>query len=652
MHGLAFLIRFAAVPFLIVVAVATAAVGWRDSPWLQTVEGQFLDLLFQVRGPRVPHSDVMIIAIDDRSVEHFGGWPLERTVLADLVGRLNAVGASAIGLDLLLVDRRAAPDGGLTAGDRALVDAVAGSRGVVLPFAVTGQAVPGGVASDEAIRRSAYLSYVQGPDSAAGHAVPTGTVLAPFAELAAVSAVGSVAVPLEADGAVRRWSPVAAYGDRRYPAMAVELARSYLALPPADMLWIEGRGLGFDGRLAATDSGGRLALNSYGPSGSFRTVSLVDFMSGRVPAHTARNRIVLIGATATGVGDTYLTAFDSQMPGVELVASMTENLLHGEGLARTPQTMGLSIGLMALFVAITAAMVAIRLPGVLLAGIGLVLTGWAAVVYVAFAAFDLWLDAVPVAVAILATGLWAVTARLARDRRERRADARRSQALARFVAPALAERLANRDTSLIEVHEATAAVMFVDLVGFTEATESIAAADTLPLLSRFYRLVEAATEAHDGIVDKFIGDGAMVLFGIGEGSAATAAADAVRCALRMIADFGAPGADAWLAGGRPLHLSIGIHHGTVALAEIGGARQVQFTATGDTVNVAARLEELTRELGSPLVVSADAVAAAQPGIDPALLRRFAPLPPLQLRGRSRPLAACVLRPAAGVRAVA
>src|SRR5690606_4476449 len=135
-------------------------------------------------------------------------------------------------------------------------------------------------------------------------------------------------------------------------------------------------------------------------------------------------------------------------------------------------------------------------------------------IYVAFDTFGLWLDAVPTLAAVLATGVWALGRRLIRDRRDRVLAQARSHALARFVAPALADRLAARDHELTEMHERTAAGMFVDLVGFTRATEDLPAAETLPLLTRFYRLVEAATDAHGGIVDKFIGDGAMALFGI------------------------------------------------------------------------------------------------------------------------------------------
>lgn len=636
-------LRLLAVPAAIFLVVTAGTLAWRDSGWMQVLEGQVLDGMFQVRGPVIPHSDTLVVAIDDRSVGHLGGWPIDRAVLARLVRMLDDVDAAAIGLDLLLLEGRRGEDGVLVAGDRALVEAAADADRLVLPFAVT-HGEPGTAAqSDSGIRRSAYITYVQGPATADNSIAVDGMgLLVPFAELGEVTNVGHVSVPIEPDGAVRRWTPVVGYGDRRYPAMAVELARLYLGLDRADVLWVEGDGLWLGGRFVPVDQAGGLAINEYGPARTFQTVALVDLLTGRVPAHIARNRIVLIGATATGVGDSYVTALDRQMPGVELIANMTQNLVHGETLVRNAVTFGLSMALLAGFTALSAGLAWIRLPQLLLVGVGAMLALWAFAVFAAFDGFGLWLDAVPMVAAILATGLWALVRRLVLDRRDRVAAQARSQALARFVAPALADRLAARDHALTDVHEREAAVMFIDLVGFTQATEHMPAAETMPLLTRFYRLVEAATDAHRGIVDKFMGDGAMALFGI-NGDPGKAAADALLCAIRLVEDFAGADAAAWSLGPHRLSVSIGIHYGPVALAEVGGHRQVQFTATGDTVNVASRLEELTRDLATPLVVSDDAIAAARDTLPAGTLERFVPLPQQPLRGRSRTLAAWALR---------
>lgn len=634
-------LRTATAPILIAICVLAGATAWRDTPSVRGIEGRILDALFLLRGERTPSSDTLVIAIDDQSVAEHGGWPIDRAVLAHLVDTLDQVGAAAIGLDLLLLERRPANDGSLAAGDRALLDAIAATDRVVLPFAITAPD-PGTSSSDQTIRRSAYPTYLMAEVGQEAIAEKHGLLL-PFPELAEVAGVGHVSVPVEPDGAVRHWRPVAGIEDRRYPAMATELVRLFRNIPRSDVIWIERTGLLFGNQLTPTNVRNQLALNAYGPGGSFRTISLADFLSGRTPAHIARNRIVLIGATATGVGGGYMTPFDHALSGVELIATMTQNLLHGDSLIQGPETHAISMISLVLFTVLTAALIAIRLPGMLFAGMLGMVALWAFTLYAAFTWFGFWLDATPTLAAIVLTGLWVLATRSIGDRRAKLAAQNRSRALSRFVAPALVEQLARRDAALTGSHERTAAVMFIDLVGFTKASEDLKAVDTLPFLSQFYHMVEAATDAHHGIVDKFIGDGAMALFGVEADNPGMVAADALQCALRLVDDFDAMDRQAWVLADRPISMSIGLHFGPVALAEIGGRRQVQFTATGDTVNVASRIEGLTRDLGTRVIVSDDTVAAARGLLPAGVLDRFTALPPQAVRGRTRTLSVWALK---------
>ena len=156
----------------------------------------------------------------------------------------------------------------------------------------------------------------------------------------------------------------------------------------------------------------------------------------------------------------------------------------------------------------------------------------------------------------------------------------------------------------------------------------------MELLRGFHTRVEQAVFAHGGMVDKFMGDGAMACFGVPDVSP-TAAADAVGAALALLTALEQP-ADG-VAG--PLKVGIGIHAGPVLMGDIGGARQFQFTVIGDTVNTASRLESLTRQHDTSLIVSEAAMAEARASLDPALVARFAPLHDLPIRGRQGTLGA-------------
>jgi adenylate cyclase len=199
------------------------------------------------------------------------------------------------------------------------------------------------------------------------------------------------------------------------------------------------------------------------------------------------------------------------------------------------------------------------------------------------------------------------------------------------------ERLAASDAprALDRAHD-EAVVMFVDLVGFTRTAEALRPVEAMALLRAFHTLVEGIVFAHRGMVDKFMGDGVMTCFGVPD-PVPTAAADALRVAFDLLAALARP-VRAGDEGGTAhrLAVGIGIHRGEVLMGDVGGATQLQFTVVGDAVNVASRLEALTRSVGTPLIASDAVVEAARCGLDPALLARLAPLPEaVRLRGRGK-----------------
>jgi adenylate cyclase len=130
------------------------------------------------------------------------------------------------------------------------------------------------------------------------------------------------------------------------------------------------------------------------------------------------------------------------------------------------------------------------------------------------------------------------------------------------------------------------------------------------------------------MVDKFMGDGALACFGVPEASP-SAAADAIRAALTLLTALQRSRPE----GSTPLRVGIGIHYGPVLMGDIGGATQFQFTVVGDTVNVASRLEAMTRQYDTDIIVSAAAIEAAYGHLEPELLDRFQSMPELRLRGR-------------------
>ena len=246
---------------------------------------------------------------------------------------------------------------------------------------------------------------------------------------------------------------------------------------------------------------------------------------------------------------------------------------------------------------------------------------------------DAWVRAF---VTLILTAILAIAAQRARMLVYQEAEAARQRAnLARYVAPTMVDRLARMDRPLGAVRHQDAAVLFADIKGFTSLAEALDAEATMGLLRDFHGRMAGVVFEHGGTLDKFIGDGLMATFGTAE-AAPDDAARALACGRAMLASVAAWNRERTAAGAPPLAVGVGIHYGMVTIGDIGGAMRFEFAVIGDTVNVASRLERLTRELDCDLVASDALVArAAAQGHDTAGLE---PAGTVELRGRQEPMA--------------
>jgi len=253
----------------------------------------------------------------------------------------------------------------------------------------------------------------------------------------------------------------------------------------------------------------------------------------------------------------------------------------------------------------------------------------------AFIVWELWLNVAFPVFAIAVAGAAAMLFRASDESRARRLAESERNHLARYVPEALADDLARSDRPRFDERTQPASILFVDMAGFTRAAETMQDEAALRLVRRLHALIESAVREHGGVIDKYIGDGAMVLFGLPEPKLDDPAR-ALACA-RALADA----VDLWNqdrvgTGDPPIAVGVGLHHGPVVVARVGD-RQTQITAIGDSVNAASRLERVTREIAARIVIS-DAVAAAVRALGRAdLLAGFADLGERALRGRDRPI---------------
>lgn len=188
----------------------------------------------------------------------------------------------------------------------------------------------------------------------------------------------------------------------------------------------------------------------------------------------------------------------------------------------------------------------------------------------------------------------------------RQAAAERERAnLSRYFSANMVDELAQSDDPLEETRSQEIAVLFADIVGFTGLTGEMAAAEVIGLLREFHERMADAVFSHGGTLDKFLGDGVMATFGTPR-VAADDATRALRCAQTMLDTVAAWNQSRTAAGRQAVRIGVGVHYGPVIIGDIGSAQCFEFAVVGDTVNVASRLEHLTRALEVDIVAS-DAV---------------------------------------------
>jgi adenylate cyclase len=212
--------------------------------------------------------------------------------------------------------------------------------------------------------------------------------------------------------------------------------------------------------------------------------------------------------------------------------------------------------------------------------------------------------------------------------------ARHSAHLSRYFPSGLVPLLADADVEeLKRGRHQYAAILFADIRGFTARSEDLDPGATAEFLSSFRTRATRAIEAHGGIVDKFVGDDVMGVFGVPTATSGDAA-NALAAARALQAEISAWNEKRHSAGRRPVAVGIGIHYGRVFAGVIDGGQRLEFTVIGDAVNTARRIEELTKTNGCPVLVSAELLEAASTLLSS---RDCGPLPPQMVRGRKESL---------------
>ena len=580
--------------------------------WLDTVERKSLDWRFRaLTEPGLASPDIVIVALDDTSfgsqdmIDNFGRWPWRRKLYAGLVHYLNEWGARVIGLDLVF--QGADPHPG---DDEMLAEALAERRSAVLAFALNmGTFREADPEAREKLRQRVEPFQVQVEQkSRIDLRTYSGVDLSQDEFLKAASGMGCITVQSDPDGPVRSVTPLFRFRDKYYPSfpLAITALAARKKLEPSV---VPGPVLEFGGRRAPLDERGRLLVRWYGGAYTYKHISVWKVFNAAlayergeapdIPPETFKNKIVLIGATAASASDLRPTPFSENYPGVEIHATVIDNLLRGDFMKTAKPHWG------------TAAILALAL---LMAGVvylfnsALVYTllglatslAYFAAVCALFRAQNLWFPMVAPLAAGIVSFTGSTLTRYATEGREKR---RYRKTLQKYLSPQLVETvMGDLNWDSLRAEKRTLSVLFSDIRGFTSISEKLPPETVVATLNEHLNMMVSVIFKHQGTLDKFVGDCVMAFWGapLPQPNHAELAA---RAALEMIEGLEKLNRK-WQSEGRPtLHIGVGINSGEMLFGNIGSEQRMDFTVIGDNVNLGSRLESATKELKAAIVIS-------------------------------------------------
>ena len=659
-HGHVSIKRYLARAFLAVVTtlgVLGHVTGLYVIPYIDQIEDILYDTRVRLSAPGGIDDRIVIVAIDEESLQEHGHWPFTREKFAAMMENLTDYGAAVVAFDVLFAERDEGEDVsilrslGEQAGDSGFVETLNAFEPLLdrdRLFAETMQNVP------------TVLGFYF--DSNPEHDFETGVLPYPAFELHE-SMADSIYLPrgegyvsnlpvlmesawsagfinnplIDPDGVVRRTPLLHEYRFAVYEALSQAVAATYLndiTLPifVDASTWMGDypplEGLELAGRPIPIDPQGAVLVPYRGPAGSFPYVSVGDVISGRVQDPSIfEGRIALIGATAPGMEDLRTTPFGSIYPGVEIHANVIAGVLDGTFRWEPAYTAALEMITVAAFGFLTALLLPLLTPVVSTLVTLAVMAGALAVNYY------LWtveLHVLPLAMTLYTLFAIYTINMLFGYLFETRSRQHMDSLFGQYVPPDLVKEM-SRDPEHYSLasRKVELSVLFTDIRSFTTISEGLEADELSTLMDEYLTPMTRIVHESQGTIDKYIGDAVMAFWGAPV-FYDNHAEQAVGAGLAMLKALEALNADFEKRGWPEIRIGVGVNTGVMSVGNMGSSFRRAYTVLGDSVNLGSRLEGITKVYGVDMIVGETTAKEAT-----AYLYRE--LDRVQVKGKAKPV---------------
>jgi adenylate cyclase len=555
------------------------------------------DVRFRARGSIDPDKRVVIAAIDEKSINELGRWPWDRKTIARLVENLNFYGVKTIAFDIIFSE----PSN--IASDKALSDALQRNKNVILGYFFRSEGEP---PPKEALMllEDARIKIVKTTGNVTEvpvHSYPAVELNIPIIAQSARSSGYFNIIP-DSDGILRSANILMLYDGYVYPSLPLAALRHYMG----SEIVLEIANYGVDNLLIGKyripcDESGRLTLNYYGKQGIFRTISAVDIIKKRLKPDSLKDALIFVGATEIGISDLRATPVDPVLPGIEVHATVVSNALQKRLLIRDGRVIALDIVFIVVFTLILTTLLSfVRRT---LFALLLFITTLGLYYITNHLAFKYYPLNTSVLFPLISITLSYLGSEAYRNLIEEKQSRFLKKAFSSYVSPDLVGEIIKRPDMLKlggEKKEIT--VLFSDIRGFTTLSERLTPESLVSVLNQYLSPMTDIVLKNKGTLDKYIGDAIMAIYNAPlniEDHAALACKSAIDM-LEKLKELN----NSFKEKGLPeIDIGVGINTGDVIVGNMGTDMRFDYTAIGDTVNLASRLEGMNKVYKTHIIIS-------------------------------------------------
>lgn len=603
----------------------------QEIEFFSSIDLKLKDVRFKLRDAAPTDPRIVIVAIDAKSVNELGRWPWDRKLVAKLIENLKNYGAKTVALDIVFSEP-SNPD-----SDKALADAIQRSGNVIAGhfFREEVEAQSPEMSQLLAQSRIKVVRITGESDAVNIPCLEYAEANVPAITRVSVSSAFFNIVP-DSDGTIRNSNLLLLYGGDVYPSLALAALRHYLGdeiLLDIDTGNVNAVVLG--GRTIPVNEQGALTLNYYGKGGTFRTVSAVDVIKGRLKENELRQSLIFVGATEIGIYDVRVTPVDPLLPGVEIHATVASNVLQERFLVRNWLVIVLDVAFMVIFPLLLALCLGLARRTIVALLFFLAAGGCYAIVNQA--TFSIWLLNTVFIYPLISTSMTYLGSEAYRNLIEERQGRFLKKAFTSYVSPELVgEIIKNPDILKLGGEKREVSILFSDIRGFTTLSEKLSPEALVGLLNEYLGPMTDIVLTHKGTLDKYIGDAIMALFNAPL-TIENHALRACETAVEMISRLKGVNAGFKDKGLPEINIGIGINTAEAIVGNMGTYTRFDYTAVGDSVNLASRLEGLNKIYGTQIIISESTLSHLQSAIGPKC-QGFAvrELDSIKVKGKDRP----------------